>query len=86
MEVVADNAPQRPKLAPAPEPSSLISHPVFDLPHWQAGNNSSATSELEARVARLERTLSATLDLIYRLIHAGQDRPKPQPRDVQESK
>ena len=62
----------------------MISHPVFDLPHWQSGASPSATAELEARIARLERTLSATLDLIYRLIHSGQDRPKP--KDAQENK
>ncbi len=84
MEVVSGSAQPRSKSTSAPEPSTLISHPVFDLPHWQSGTNPSAMAELEARVARLERTLSATLDLIYRVIHSGQDRPKP--KDVQEQK
>ena len=84
MEVVSDRpAPPRGKPAP-PEPSTLISHPVFDLPHWQSGANPSQLSELEARVARLERTLSATLDLIYRVIHSGQNRSKS--KDVREQK
>ncbi|MGB8433880.1 MAG: XrtA/PEP-CTERM system-associated ATPase [Burkholderiales bacterium] len=84
MEVVSGGSAPRSKSSPTSEPSSLITHPVFDLPHWQSGANPSATAELEARIARLERTLSATLDLIYRLIHSGQDRPKP--KDVQEQK
>jgi general secretion pathway protein A len=83
MEVVSGGA-SRPKSPATSEPSSLISHPVFDLPHWQSGLNPSGIAEVEARIARLERTLSATLDLIYRVIHSGQDRPKP--KDAQEQK
>jgi general secretion pathway protein A len=84
MEVVSGGAAPRSKSAPTSEPSSLISHPVFDLPHWQSGSSPSGIAELEARIARLERTLSATLDLIYRVIHSGQDRPKA--KEPQEQK
>jgi len=84
MEVVSDRPTPRAKSGQPSDQSTMISHPVFDLPHWQSGGNPSANAELEARIARLERTLSATLDLIYRLIHSGQDRSKP--KDVQEQK
>lgn len=74
MEVVNGGSAPKPKAASGPESGPLMSHPVFDLPQRQGA--APTIPEMESRVARLERTLSATLDLLYRVMHGGQNRPK----------
>jgi putative secretion ATPase (PEP-CTERM system associated) len=87
MDVVEGGAAPKPKAPAASEAGQLITHPVFDLPHRHVA--APVPPEMETRVTRLERTLSATLDLLYRVMHGGQDRPKSdaeQPPGTQEKK